>query len=70
MWANRARSKGGKALSSAEQQRQINALMLEHASAGRAVVRLKGGDPYIFGRGGEEQEIAQLANVELQGLTA
>ena len=47
--------------------------MLEHASAGRAVVRLKGGDPYIFGRGGEEQEIAQLANVELQvipGVTA
>ena len=64
----------GKALeSSAEQQQQINALMLEHASAGRAVVRLKGGDPYIFGRGGEEQEIAQLANVELQvipGVTA
>ena len=37
-------------------QDQINALLLEHAQAGRVVVRLKGGDPLVFGRGAEEAE--------------
>jgi uroporphyrinogen III methyltransferase/synthase len=37
-------------------QDQINALLLEHAEAGRVIVRLKGGDPLVFGRGAEEAE--------------
>ena len=44
-------------------QRRIERLMIEHARAGAHVVRLKGGDPAVFGRGGEEIEACASAGV-------
>ena len=44
-------------------QREINELLIEHAARGRRVVRLKGGDPFIFGRGGEELEALSKARI-------
>ena len=54
-------------------QEHINRLLVEHARAGRTVVRLKGGDPFIFGRGGEEiEELAAygIAFEAVPGVTA
>ncbi|WP_120076811.1 uroporphyrinogen-III C-methyltransferase [Aurantiacibacter odishensis] len=47
-------------------QDDINALLVREALAGRNVVRLKGGDPFVFGRGGEEMEAAQAAGVPVE----
>jgi uroporphyrinogen III methyltransferase/synthase len=44
-------------------QEQINSLLISKAREGKIVVRLKGGDPYIFGRGGEEAEALAAAKI-------
>lgn len=47
-------------------QEQINALLVEHAAAGKRVVRLKGGDPFVYGRGGEEVIACQRAGIPVE----
>ncbi len=47
-------------------QEEINALLVERAHAGQIVVRLKGGDPFVFGRGGEEAAACAAAGVRWQ----
>ncbi|MBE3587220.1 MAG: uroporphyrinogen-III C-methyltransferase [Thermoanaerobacteraceae bacterium] len=47
-------------------QEEINALLVERASRGQVVVRLKGGDPFLFGRGGEEAEALARAGIPFE----
>lgn len=47
-------------------QEAINALLIEHAAAGATVVRLKGGDPFVFGRGGEEAAAVRAAGLPVE----
>jgi|SRR5690625_3401020 len=47
-------------------QDEINLLLVEHARAGRSVVRLKGGDPYVLGRGGEEHAACVAAGISVE----
>src|SRR5215467_6008110 len=64
-----AKVPGGPAM----RQDHINQALVEHARAGRAVVRLKGGDPFVFGRGREEVEACLTAGIPVEvvpGLTS
>ncbi len=56
-----------------QDQADINRVLIERANEGNVVVRLKGGDPFVFGRGGEEAEAMAAAGVEFEivsGVTA
>ena len=57
-----AKVPGGPAM----RQDRINHALVEHARAGRAVVRLKGGDPFVFGRGREEVEACLAAGIPVE----
>jgi uroporphyrinogen III methyltransferase/synthase len=59
-------SRGSRGTDAAKSQAEISALMIARAREGKIVVRLKGGDPYIFGRGGEEAEELARANISFE----
>ena len=56
---------GKRAGEHAYQQEKINQMIVDHAKASGHVVRLKGGDPYVFGRGHEELEFAEMHGIEV-----
>ncbi len=57
---------GKKAGAHTLKQEEINALLVEKAKAGQQVVRLKGGDPFLFGRGGEEAQALAAASIPFE----
>jgi uroporphyrinogen III methyltransferase / synthase len=57
---------GKRAGEHAMEQADIEALMIREARSGRRVVRLKGGDPFVFGRGGEEAEALRSAGIAFE----
>jgi uroporphyrin-III C-methyltransferase len=54
--------RGGKASCS---QEEINTLLVQHAKSGKTVARVKGGDPFVFGRGGEEMEALAAEGIKV-----
>ena len=64
-WARRIYA-GKEAGGPAHDQRAIEALLIREARAGRRVVRLKGGDPFVFGRGGEEALVLRAAGIPFE----
>lgn len=66
-------SVGKRRMGQSTAQAEIHRLLIEHARAGKVVVRLKGGDPFVFGRGGEELEALRAAGIDytvVPGVTA
>jgi uroporphyrinogen III methyltransferase/synthase len=59
-------SRGSRGTDKALSQEQLHALMISKAREGKCVVRLKGGDPYVFGRGGEEAEELAAAGIPFE----